>query len=715
MEPHQPVSPPPACQDEPPAKAGDIEPSPDWWAAWNELDYSWSGLAEKPWEGWFWNTAAARAVPAGSETGDCVPGTLQHQWWRHRDALFVDPVDGRAYTVAHLPLLWSDGSRSPKTDSAHSAEVDNELTLAIHDLMDACAGGTVDLSGVVFGSSMLIPTPSDRPVRLLLKKVYADGSLTLRSKDAGPARLAELSIESSFLKRDVSLDNATIEGRMRLINGRGTEIGGDLNCQGLKVRGRLLARFGIRRRARFEGAVFEDEARFEDCVFFSWADFTDARFRGPAFFSRSIIDEARFWGSTFEGFGEFVAVAFRRRTDFSGSAFAGNAIFAESAFGHSASFAGAAFGSDLNLHHTRFEGPVDFSGRAALATDRNPQIINLRREGISDDGPDRWVGGLAAEDMLAAFARRSFQKIDASEAVFVRDADFSNRDILQPSNFAGARFLGDARFHGSRLHQRVNLHDTRFEALDYEALPPGARRVGGRWPDASLVAVDADRRIDSKAPLRALKDRPDEFGVAVEAFRDELVEARRSMVAEVLTPDGKRQTDARLESLEASFRTLKLAMEDTRARLSESRFFKMELRARRRRRDAEVPAWERFASMAYGVTADYGDSIARPLIFFVAMGLVFSLAYWVLAALGIGSAVSLDGLGNALRYSLSRMTPFGAMQDQDSWAWLDGWQNTGSLFSWAGLIRITATIQSAFALVLTFLFALAVRRRFQIV
>lgn len=695
--------------------AGDIEPAPDWWASWADLDYSWTGLAQKPWAGWVWDPAAGRAVPAGAETGDCVPGTLQHQWWGHRDALFSDPGDGRAYTVAHLPLVWSDGSPSPKTDTVHSAEVDDELIRAIHDLTAACAGGTVDLSGVVFGSSMLIPTPSDRLIGLLLRKVYAEGSVTLRSKDGGPARLAELGIESSLLKRDLDLENATIESRIRLINGRGTEIGGDLNCQGLKAGGRILARFGVRRRALFEGAVFEDEARFEDCVFFSWADFTEARFRGPAFFSRSIIGEARFSGSTFERFGEFVAVAFRRRADFGGSAFAGNAIFAQSAFEQNASFVGAAFGSDLNLHRTRFEGPADFSGRAALATDRNPQTINLRREATSDDGPDRWVGGLAAEELLAAFARRSFQTVDASEAVFVRDADFSNRDILQPSNFAGARFLGDARFHGSRLHQRVNFHDTRFEALDYEALQPGARRVGGRWPDATLVAVDADRRIGSKAPLRAFKDRPDEFGAAVDAFRDGLVETRRSMVAEVLTPDGKHQTDARLESLEASFRTLKLAMEDTRARLSESRFFKMELRARRRRRDAEVPAWERIASMAYGVTADYGDSIARPLVFFVATGLVFGLTYWVLAALDIGSAVSWDSLGDALRYSLSRMTPFGAMQDQDSWAWLDGWQNKGSLFSWAGLIRIAATLQSAFALVLTFLFALAVRRRFQIV
>ena len=151
------------------------------------------------------------------------------------------------------------------------------------------------------------------------------------------------------------------------------------------------------------------------------------------------------------------------------------------------------------------------------------------------------------------------------------------------------------------------------------------------------------------------------------------------------------------------------------ARLSESRFFKMELRARRRRRDTEVPGWERFASMAYGLTADYGDSIARPVLFFVGVAVAFAFAYWGLAALETGKAVEAGELGDALRYSLSRMTPFGAMQDQQAWAWLDGWQNQGSLFSWAGLIRLTATVQSALALVLTFLFALAVRRRFQIV
>lgn len=699
---------------QPPVLADDIEPDPDWWAGWRKEDFSWNGLAVRSWEGWVWDPAAGRALPAGADAPDCIPATLQHQWWAHRDALFTDPADGRAYTVAHLPLVWSDGSDSPKITSPHRWQVDDEVAIAVRDLSAVCAGGVVDLAGVVFADSATVLTPVDGPVDLRLTHVHVGGSVKIRSHDGGPARLAGFRLEQSILRGDLDLEAAVVEGPIRLFNGRGTEIAGDFNGQGLRALGPVRARFGVRRRALFEGAVFQGRSTFEDCVFFSWADFTDVRFAGPADFSGTIMGDARFAGSTFEDSGVFAGVAFRRDAEFGGAAFAGAAIFAKAVFEGDARFDGAAFGSILNLHGARFEKLAGFSGRAALATDRNPQTIDLRRTDGTDE-PDRWTGALAAQDLLAAFARRSFQTIDASDAVFVRDADFSNRDILQPSSFAGARFLGDARFHGSRLHQRVNFHDARFEALDYEAQSPRARLVGERWPDVALIAVEALRRIESKAPLRALADRLDEFRRAVDPVRDELSERRRAALADVMTPDGRRQTDARLEALEASFRTLKLAMEDTRARLSESRFFKMELRARRRRRDSEVPAWERFASLAYGVTADYGDSIARPLIFFLGTGLAFAFAYWGLAALETETVFNWSRLGDALRYSLSRMTPFGAMQEQDSWAWLDGWQNQGSLFSWAGLIRITATAQSAFALVLTFLFALAVRRRFQIV
>lgn len=695
---------------EPPVTPNDIEPGPDWWSNWRQEDYSWDGLADKNWDGWAWDPALMRVVPQADAAEECRPATLQHQWWSHRDALFIDPHDGRGYTVAHLPLAWSDGSPSPKT-SGHGGEVDDGLTIAVQDLLRAAPGGAVDLSGVVFAERASITVPGGRNIRLRMKRVYAAGSLSLRDENGDAARLGELDIESSWLKKDLDIEGATIDGGMRLITHRGSEIGGDLQCQGLRLNGRLRGRFGVKRRALFDGAIFEQGAIFEDCLFFSWASFEDARFRGPAQFARAIIGDARFGGATFERFAEFPGAAFLRSADFVNAAFAGAAVFSKAAFDRGANFTGAGFGSDLHLHGARFEGAALFSGRAALATDRNPQAIVLRPSADADG----WTGAVAAEDLLAAFARRSFQTIDASEAVFVRDADFSNRDILQPSSFAGARFLGDARFHGSRLHQRVNFHDARFEALDYETQPPRARLVGGRWPDVALAAAEAIRRVDSKAPLRAFQDRPDQFRIALDQVRDETAAARRKALAEVLSPDGDRQTDARLEALEASFRTLKLAMEDTRARLSESRFFKMELRARRRRRDPEVPGWERFASMAYGMTADYGDSIARPVVFFAATGLAFALAYWGLAALEAGSAPSWDNLGDALRYSLSRMTPFGALQEQGRWVWLSGWQDEGSLFSWAGLIRITATVQSALALVLTFLFALAVRRRFQIV
>ena len=698
----------------PAVNADEVDPGPDWWALWNKDDFSWSGLAAHPWEGWAWDPAAERAIPVGPEAEGLACATLQHQWWSHRDVLFTDPGDGRAYTVAHLPLRWSNGSPSPKSDGQTAGEVDDQVALALAEIAQRCAGWRLDLSGVVLASRTTLALPAQAPISLRAHRAYAAGTLSIRDLAGGPARLAALSLDACLLERDLDIEGGVIDGDVRLTNQRGSEIAGDLNARNLRIGGRLRGRFTVCGQAIFDSADFGGDVLMEDCRLGGRAEFGSARFRGHAQFSRTVFGQAQYGGATFEKSAEFIAAAFLQEANFADAGFAGASIFAEAAFADAARFPGAGFGGSLHLHGTRFEGTADFSGRAAPATDRNPQAIRLHRE-AGPEGGDRWVGGFAAEDLLAAFSRRSFQTVDASQAVFVGDADFSNRDILQPSTFAGARFLGDARFHGSRLHQRVNFHDTGFEALDYEALRPGAARVGGRWPDASPVLVDARRRRDGKAPLRALKDDRLQFGRAMAPERERLEQERRDRVAAGLTPDRERQTDARLEALEASFRTLKLAMEDTRARLSESRFFKMELRARRRRRDTEVPGWERFLSMAYGLTADYGDSIARPVLFFLGVAAAFALAYWGLAALETGRGIQPGDLGDALRYSLSRMTPFGAMGDQDRWAWLDGWQNEGSLFSWAGLLRITATFQSALALVLTFLFALAVRRRFQIV
>ena len=91
--------------------------------------------------------------------------------------------------------------------------------------------------------------------------------------------------------------------------------------------------------------------------------------------------------------------------------------------------------------------------------------------------------------------------------------------------------------------------------------------------------------------------------------------------------------NARFAAFEAAFRTLKLAMESNRDRIEEGRFFRLELLARRNRRDAAVPRWERWASWLYEVSSDYGNSIARPLVWIAASLVIMGVSGTKIAAL----------------------------------------------------------------------------------
>lgn len=90
--------------------------------------------------------------------------------------------------------------------------------------------------------------------------------------------------------------------------------------------------------------------------------------------------------------------------------------------------------------------------------------------------------------------------------------------------------------------------------------------------------------------------------------------------------------DAR--EFEKGYRRLKLLMGGMGARIEEQRFFACELRARQTRdpgTDNDIQTWEVWAAWAYGILADYGRSAARPVICLFYLSGVFAFLYMTLA------------------------------------------------------------------------------------
>lgn len=161
-------------------------------------------------------------------------------------------------------------------------------------------------------------------------------------------------------------------------------------------------------------------------------------------------------------------------------------------------------------------------------------------------------------------------------------------------------------------------------------------------------------------------------------------------------------SDDATEKLERSYRTLKLGMENLRARNEEADFFALEMECRRQR--GSVPRLERLAASAYKHLSDYGRSVDLPLIWL----LILTYAAHYLLYLPIALITCNPGPGARFGFTLEQMfRPFYV------WAKNPPGTNNCLLESNPLLIPILASLQSLTTIALLTLFLLALRRRFK--
>ncbi len=163
----------------------------------------------------------------------------------------------------------------------------------------------------------------------------------------------------------------------------------------------------------------------------------------------------------------------------------------------------------------------------------------------------------------------------------------------------------------------------------------------------------------------------------------------------------------RLRELEGGLRALRKGAENAGDVARAQRFFRMELIARRRRRNSMRGAiWA--ASFLYQWFSDFGGSMMRPILTLIGL--------WVAGAgvFALWADSNFDFVG-ALNFSGQNIVrPFSVWAPQDLIEGTFTAQILNDPDTWRGVaIRFVATLQSFAGLILLFLFGLAARRQFQ--
>jgi hypothetical protein len=154
----------------------------------------------------------------------------------------------------------------------------------------------------------------------------------------------------------------------------------------------------------------------------------------------------------------------------------------------------------------------------------------------------------------------------------------------------------------------------------------------------------------------------------------------------------------------------------------EQTYYRYETKVRIKR--PRIPIWEVVAATFYGLSSDYGNSIARPFVSLAVILAGFAAIYLALAiqvdlvdwqdreAVQSGFLQSLDFSLNNIFRPLSALSTEAPGEREASRLAGKLLNNYGDAFGL--VVRAISIVQSLTGIVLAFLFGLAVRRRFQI-
>ena len=302
-------------------------------------------------------------------------------------------------------------------------------------------------------------------------------------------------------------------------------------------------------------------------------------------------------------FDEFI---FPGRTSFAGATFSGDADFKGATFSAHAKFDDATFSGYANFGNATFSGSANFGGAT--------------------------FSGHAYFDEATFSSSALFWSTTYSETAsfsitsFLASADFEGATFSGGADFRGAIFSGETLFRGAIFRGDTNFAAVRFEApilfatAKFEKPVDLSRCVFRRR--ASFEAINSEATFSlADATFREV---PSLFGAA---FKGTL------RLDNVQTPRFPLLGWTSDKEAPARFRELKRRAAEAQDHDRELEFFAQEIRTSRfhaKRLPGFVPRvweWRFWFGLLFGMFSDFGRSLWRPVLFWVALFVGFSIFY----------------------------------------------------------------------------------------
>lgn len=676
----------------------------EWWDAWWAADYSWEGLAKKP-------VGQNRHTIHGGLHGE---QTLQDYWRRDpatgavRDDATLRATgelvefEGTTFHIAHVPVKSRGGGVTWKADLGHPewAGLDTmfrvRLATAADTRTDALGyavapDGRAQFAGAVLRGMVLRPTDIEAPLTICCHATALLG-VTDWSK-------------TQF--------------------GIGTDFSSTLFAD----------------KVVFSGARFSGFVSFNRAIFFDKAEFGFSRFTAPAYFLDVVFcGYADFYGASFKSDAVFRSAKFVEKAMFHSanisiaafdfSVFSAAVSFEKATFGGAATFLGASFEADAEFLDAKFSADTTFNGA------RFHRGARFRRSGfangadfagtkfLGDASFQRGNSGKSGEMRFdhAEFQQQAYFKAwqfggstHFDGAHFVDDVDFSAATFDGLASFERILWPKDARHWHSAFDQtlfRATASFTGAGFLSYAAFDGATFERGMQIDDATERASKQQFLMEKKAAIGAAAADGATFEVEERKKRERM---RDSVTRAEVAGHVRRQREERLKQLERGCRVLKQAMERASNKSREQLLYRFELQARRAQKG--LPPGEALFSDLYGATSDYGASMVRPFLSLAFLVVAFAALFlgWAFALGLVGRGALATDVWHALDLSWANVfKPLSALSGE---AVKEGTLGHALLNDRPGVsfaVRAVSTLQSLLAIVLAFLFALAVRRRFQI-
>ncbi|MEE8274106.1 MAG: pentapeptide repeat-containing protein [Alphaproteobacteria bacterium] len=380
----------------------------------------------------------------------------------------------------------------------------------------------------------------------------------------------------------------------------------------------------------------------------------------------------------------FVDTTFCDFSDFQGVVFSGSADFKESNFSANARFNKTRFTGMAHFEDAKFRADVEFSG--AVFFER------------------------------ATFENATFNYAEFNGTTFHGDADFERFSISYQIMFSKADVRGSADFSGTSgtTEESERARSLYVKSATQDVPDEQARMIkqvaaigdSKTFPSALFDSVHFHGMCDFNN--RQFLDRTS-FNNTIFEYAPKFHNTRLHQDTDFM---GAKFRDVRSDDAARNYRTLKLAMEQVRARQEEAMFFALEQRSLRHR--ADTPRLACWASWIYDWTSDYGQNFLRPVTRAAQLLAASWLVYWIaFGYFAVPSGPPMGHAGDIFVFALQQIfRPFELWTSR--YAMLQGLSalGTGGI---PFLVKLVATVQSLATFGLLTLFLLSLRKRFRMI